>query len=164
MAKRLKNWDYSRKGAYFITICVDKMRCDFGYIRDGVPVLSLIGSQVNALWLEIPGHHGNVELGEYIVMPNHFHGLVFILEGADFDARPNQFGKPVSRSISVIVGGFKSAVTRWCNENGLGFAWQRGFHDSIIRDERHLQNVRNYIVENPAKWDGDKGDHPEFLE
>lgn len=162
MAKRLLNWDYSRQGAYFITICVKNMRCDLGAIENAQPVLSTIGKKVEDFWLELSKHAPNAVAGEYVIMPNHFHGIVYIVEGPLFDINKNIFGMPISGSVSVIIGGFKAAVKKWCGENGLDFEWKRSFHDSIIRNEQHHQNVLRYIENNPIKWEIDKGEHPDF--
>ena len=140
------------------------MRWDLGGIQNGQITLTPVGVKIDQCWNEIPEHHPHAEIWDYVIMPNHFHGIIYIKEGATSDERMNQFSKPVSGSISVIINGFKAAVKRWCNQNGVDFTWKPRFHDSIIRDERHFTNVRNYIARNPSKWEEDKGEHLEFEE
>ena len=184
---RLKGYDYSQAGLYFITICCQSRNCLFGEIstvamsdvgtRQGVS-LTTIGQIANEYWLEIPQHFPNVVLHEHIVMPNHVHGVIEITGVAIHDdmsapvvvgtshgmslqqppqPNQNQFGKPISGSISIIVNQYKSSVKRWCNKNGHDyFKWQSRFHDHIIRNEQSYQNISEYIINNPVKWKDDK--------
>lgn len=188
---RLKGYDYSQEGLYFITICVQDRACLFGKIANGKMALNDVGIIAENFWSEIPGHFPHAELHEYIIMPNHVHGIIEIIEKQHGvpDMRPshgvalpdnnditvgtshgmsqsngmsqppniNQFGKPVSGSVSVIINQYKSSVKRWCNKNGHPyFQWQSRFHDHVIRDEQSHQRISDYIVNNPAKWADDK--------
>jgi len=175
---RLKDWDYSQPGWYYVTIVVKGRRCDFGRIAlDGVD-LSDLGRAADACWREIPQHHEDVGLDEYVVMPNHVHGIVRINEksprvvGRDVQLNvptgdtvslnahsgntSKHIGKTISPSkgsLSVVIRTFKAAVTTWARTNGQEeFAWQGRFHDHIIRDEDDLYRIRTYIRNNPLKW------------
>ena len=167
---RLQTWDYSSNGAYFITICTAKRHHYFGEMINGEMQLSEIGKMANQCWLEIPEHFQFVSLDAFVVMPNHLHGII-IIDKPDNDGRvvdgsvvetghaPSLRERPRNlkkNSISAMVGSFKSAVTKWCNENNLSFGWQTRFHDHIIRDKDEFHRIRNYIINNPANWNKDK--------
>jgi REP element-mobilizing transposase RayT len=172
---RLKKYDYSQEGAYFVTICTKEKECIFGNIKDEVVRLSELGKIVKKEWENIPTRFPKVELDEFIIMPNHIHGIIIISEvGATLavahfmarDARHN-FTKKVGASptptIGYIVGSFKSiCVNRWLNYiagNNLdivGKFWQRNYYEHIIRKEKELTEIREYIINNPLKWELDK--------
>jgi REP element-mobilizing transposase RayT len=158
---RLKNYDYSREGAYFITICTKERECFFGKISAGKLILNDIGTIAERYLKEIPDHFPHVDMGEMIVMPNHIHCiLVFKSYPAVVGARhvvplqrQNQFSKPFTGSVSVVIQQFKSSVKRWCNQNDHKyFHWQSRFYDHIIRDDKSFQRIVNYIKSNPSKW------------
>jgi len=174
---RLPEYDYSKIGGYFITLCIREKECLLGEIVDGNMVLNDIGKIVDKYWNEIPEHFPHVELDEYIVMPNHVHGIVMITTDVRGDKRINvgarhavplqsrvhtitseQFGKPVTGSIPTIVRSFKSAVTKRINElrrmAGIPI-WQRNLYEHVIRGEWDLNRIRKYIINNPANWDTD---------
>ncbi|MFW0716996.1 transposase [Pedobacter sp. N23S346] len=173
---RLQNWDYSRDGKYFITICTKDRLHHFGKIINGEMILSNIGVIANLMWYEIKNHHKNIELGEFIVMPNHMHGIIILDNNANFDKEvqtehalslapstppaksPGQqrFQNQGKNTVSSIIGSYKSAVTKYCNRLGFEFGWQTRFYDHIIRDGRAFENISNYIINNPEKWDIDK--------
>jgi putative transposase len=160
---RLKDYDYSRAGAYFVTICSWNKECIFGDIVDREIRLNEFGQIVKKEWLQTGDVRQNVKLGEFIVMPNHVHG---ILEIADYGRgtlqrapTKEQFGKPVSNSIPTIIRLFKSATTKqiniFCNTPGIP-VWQRNYYEHIIRNEKELYTIREYIRNNPFKWDLDE--------
>ena len=165
---RLKHWDYSSCGAYYVTICTKNRGKFFGEIINGKMVLSEIGEIVEKCWMEIPKHYPNVTLDEFVIMPDHLHGLIFIdnsfsvetCHGMSLQMRIrkyNEFSRPVSQSLSMIINHLKSATKRWCNKNGFhNFAWQSRFHESIVRNEKHLYVIRKYIINNPLKFEFDK--------
>lgn len=163
---RLQNWDYSSEGFYFITICTYKRMPYFGEIINGKMKLSEIGVVVQKYWHEIPMHYKNILLDEFTIMPNHIHGVLIVnfkmpVETCHGMSLPstNAFSKPISGSISIIINQFKSAVKRHCNRNNHpNFQWQSRFYESIIRNEEQLNNVRNYIIQNPIKWKFDRND------
>ncbi|NBG67375.1 transposase [Acidiluteibacter ferrifornacis] len=177
---RLKNWDYGSDAAYFITICTKDRIHFFGEIENGKMQVTSAGAIAHVLWHEIKNHAKNVELGEFVVMPNHVHGIL-ILQGNDKyltddrrdvarnvstnvptdNATPkttqiknDQMAtiSPSSNTISSIIRSYKSAVTKYCNRLELPMAWQPRFHDHIIRNDESFQRITAYIINNPAKW------------
>jgi REP element-mobilizing transposase RayT len=147
------------------------MECVLSRITYGKVVLTGIGNIAKRLWLEIPEHFKNVELDEFIIMPNHMHGIVIInnvetCHGMSLqkNSNVNKFSKPISGSLAMIINQYKSSVARICRKNGYNkFAWQPRFYDHIIRNEKLLQKIREYIHNNPLKWDVDEN-NPDFLE
>ncbi len=173
---RLQNWDYGSDAAYFITICTKDREHYFGEIQKGKMQVSPAGAIAHALWFEIKNHAKNIELGEFVVMPNHVHGIL-ILDGNNDIANigrdvacnvptetetPNQKNEqmtaisPKSNTISSIIRSYKSAVTKYCNRLELTFAWQPRFHDHIIRNDESFHRISEYIKNNPANWHEDK--------
>jgi putative transposase len=156
---RLKDYDYSQAGAYFITICTDKKECVLGNVIDGEMVLNDYGRVIEREWLRIPDIRPGVELDEFVIMPNHMHGIVVIAE-ANVGAtnQPPLPKGPTSKAIGTIVGAFKAAVTRRINAlRGAPHTpvWQRNYYEHVIRDEDDLNRRREYIVSNPLHWDSD---------
>ena len=155
---RKQDADYSAEGWYFITICTKEMECFFGEIDKGVFHANEIGKQANTFWKEIPEHFPMVELGEFIIMPNHIHGIIGIVRPSvrtchGMSPHKNQFSKPIPGSISTIIGQFKSTLTRWCRTNEFyHFAWQSRFYDHIIRNDASFDRITEYIKNNPANW------------
>ena len=158
---RLPFWDYRQAGAYAVTICSADRACVFGSIREGRMELTKLGGLVEAAWREIPQHYSNVELDVHAVMPNHFHGILLILDGPilrhDADVERN-FGNIQAKSRSSIIRAFKAGVTRDVGKT----IWQSGFHEHIIRDEEDLWNHKLYIDNNPAQWEFDR-ENPDFV-
>ncbi|RXQ88835.1 transposase [Ancylomarina salipaludis] len=180
---RLRNFDYSSQAWYFITICTKNRKHTLGKIEDGKMHLSAIGEQAYLYWNKIPQHFPHIELGEFIIMPNHIHGIIDIVHPHHSQVRSshdlphpeekekkhgasqqnniamqtNQFGKTIAGSLSAIIGQFKSSLTRWSRKNGHeDFAWQGRFHDHIIRNEGAFQRISDYIKNNPANWHKNK--------
>ena len=163
---RLKGYDYATEGAYFLTICTHEKNCFFGSIVNSEMVLSQAGQIAQSCWLEIPVHFPHVELDYFVIMPNHIHGIITI-GAAEKSHIPKSeklaenYGsstpKGTSKAVGTIVRGFKIGVTKWfrLNSNVLN-VWQRNYHDHIIRDERSLTGIREYIQNNPLQWDIDK--------
>jgi REP element-mobilizing transposase RayT len=153
---RLPDYDYRAAGAYFVTIVTREGECLLGEVMDEAVQLSPPGEIVRDCWLAIPDHFATVTCGEYVVMPNHLHGILWLAGPPDSDDPPKrEYGKPIAGSLSTIVGLFKSASTRQINqvrETPGEKVWHRGFHDSIIRNERQLAATRAYILNNPLKW------------
>ena len=164
---RLKDYDYSQDGYYFVTICTENKTEYFGEIIDGKMVLNEMGKIVNQCWLEIPEHFPDVSLDEHIIMPNHLHGIIAIennnrvVGNENFRSLRGWHGAK-SRSLSSIIRGLKIGVTKWCHQNNCEFQWQKSFYDHIIRNEKELDKIRKYIFENPPKWEPDKN-NPENL-
>lgn len=158
---RLEHYDYTAPGKYFITICTFEKRELFGYIIDRHVKINDFGRIVHDCWVNIPNHFDGCRLDEFIVMPNHIHGIIEICRRGTACHAPTmeQFGKPVSGSIPTIVRSFKSAVTKRINEYqkiSNQHIWQRNFHDHIIRNNADLNRIRKYIRNNPLKWGIDK--------
>lgn len=165
---RLTNYDYSLAGAYFITINAYQREALFGEVVDGVIMLNDLGDIVVAAWELTPVIRPNVELDEFVVMPNHFHVILFIHEidppivgatrGSPLPKSNNPRG-PAPDSLGAIIAGFKSAATKRINTHrdhpGLP-VWQRNYHDKIIRNDRHLHATRTYIQNNPQNWHDDE--------
>ncbi|MEZ4827833.1 MAG: transposase [Bacteroidia bacterium] len=206
-------WDYRWKGAYFITICTKNRLHYFGEIENGKMVLSNAGVLADVFWHEIKNHAQNIALGEFVVMPNHIHGILILngdgnsgitsessessesvetthalsLQSSQKPSQkpsqksspqpiepespteiehPIEFEQPKTigqqrfqnqgkNSVSAIIGGYKSAVTKHANRLGIDFAWQPRFHDRIIRDAAAFERISNYIINNPINWDND---------
>ena len=144
---RLKDWDYSSCGYYYVTICTKDKVCLFGEViksSEGLGAsvkLSQIGEIVENFWRGIPEYYNNIELDECIMMPNHIHGIIAITE-----ERKNI-------TLGHIINQFKGLCTKNIREFGnRNFTWQPRFHDHIIRGEKDLERIRQYIYENPLKW------------
>ena len=176
---RLRRYDYSEAGAYFVTLCAQDRRCLFGRITQGQARLNEAGAIVRQCWHDIPFHFPRVELDCFVVMPNHIHGIIALpytpadaathprrgavsetRRGAACRAhRKEQFGRPTPGSIPTIIRSFKSAATKRVNElrqTPGATLWQRNYWERVIRDERELNLVREYILNNPAQWELDK--------
>jgi hypothetical protein len=205
---RYQGYDYSQNGFYFITICTKNRKMFFGNVKNEKIKLSDIGLIANKFWLEIPNHFPFVILDEYVIMPDHIHGIIKInnnpanvgtghcpvlannsanvgtghcpvldiFPGKGFSVfltRTGQcpvptgeypvvekakFGSVKSGSLSIIIGSYKSVVTKNVNRkiSNYNFAWQSRFHDRIIRNDEELNRARQYIINNPLKWGLDK--------
>jgi len=187
---RLQDWDYAGEGAYFVTICTHERLCLFGEAVDGEIRLNEYGQIARACWEEIPLHFSHAQSDVFVVMPNHVHGIIILatpvgarhavpLQGhavpLQWHAVPLQnavplhgqnggFGKPVPGSIPTIIRSFKSAVTKRVNAlrdvPGVP-VWQRNYYEHIIRNERELTRISEYIMGNPANWETDDN-NPDF--
>lgn len=168
---RLKGYDYSNPGAYFVTACAWNRECIFGEIIDGKLKLHELGKVVHREWMRTGDIRQNTELDEFIVMPNHFHGILVINNCMNVSRRgvlrrgvlqyaPTNAGlRSPSQTIGAIIRGFKSAVTKSINllRNTPGIpVWQRNYFEHIIRDEKELFRIRKYIHLNPVQWDIDE--------
>lgn len=127
---RLKEYDYSEKGYYYITICTYNREEIFGIIEQNNMILNECGAIAKRLWLKITNHFPNIELDEYIVMPNHIHGIIIINNpvGTGHALYSNKNTK--NNNLSVIIGSYKSAAAKQINQlNNNSLRWQRSFHD-----------------------------------
>lgn len=167
---RLKGYDYGSHGLYFITICTKNKINYFGEIveSDSYPILNrnesdsyptlrqtTIGKIAHEFWQQIPQHFPFVELDEFVIMPNHVHGILFFNKPNKDDWTPNQFG-PQSQNLASVVRAYKSSVKRHANQNNINFEWQSSYYDRIIRDYNEFTNVQQYIINNPDKWKADE--------
>lgn len=119
--------------------------------------LSNIGNTAAVMLQSIPAKRKEVELDEFIIMPNHVHCILDITQGNFSWENANQFGKPVANSISVIVNQYKGEVKKWCNKNAFpDFNWQPKFYDHVIKSDEEYWNIKNYIINNPQNWNDDR--------
>ncbi|MCL6258049.1 transposase [Aquiflexum sp. TKW24L] len=180
---RLQHWDYGANGAYFITICTQDRQCFFGDIAGNPQSMKLntIGQLAEQFWMEIPNHFPFVELGNFVVMPNHVHGILIIdrgetpMEKTPIVETPNlgvSTGPPPTPSpspshggkndkwnpgtIGVIINQYKRMVTIHARKIHADFGWQSRFHDHIIRNAQSFETIQSYIETNPLNWEKDK--------
>ena len=185
---RLQNWDYGSNGAYFVTICTQHRECYFGdiVVRDAINrvcttginhvctmELSEIGKLAEQYWMEIPNHFPFVELGNFVVMPNHVHGILIInkmgdnvetrliaslqSESSETNGGITGDNNPMlNQNISRIIRWYKGRCSFEMRKIHADFGWQSRFHDHIIRNAQSFENIQNYIADNPMKWNADK--------
>lgn len=165
---RLINYDYSQQGMYFVTICTKNREELFGEIVNGKMVLNNVGNISQKCWMEIPNRFSNIHLDEFIIMPNHIHGIIEIINSLDINVwNAHVRSKNTNRSkmlLSKSIQGFKSSVTRkilYPEQERIyafptKFAWQKSFYDHIIRNEIELNKIREYVFNNPQNWKQDK--------
>ena len=186
---RLKGYDYSHTGAYFVTICTQSREYMFGEIADGDMVLNDAGQMIEKWWNKLSQKYGDVWIDTYVVMLNHFHGIITITTntvGANPCIRPDETnpcirpntGDHVTRGenitgenmvsplqgLGIYISWFKRMSTneyiRGVKQRGWspfpGKLWQRNYYDHIIRNESELERIREYIVNNPLKWESDR--------
>lgn len=174
---RLKGYNYTLPGIYFITICTYQRECLFGEIVDGEMQLNDMGKVVRSHWLKLPSHHSHLRLDTFIIMPNHLHGILELTNhhgvGAGLadqlsiktinlstkPAHPSPPLPPKFRSLTEIIRGFKTFSARHINRmrkaSGVP-VWQRNYYEHIIRNEEALQNIQIYIENNPQSWQQDQ--------
>lgn len=175
---RLKGYDYSQSGFYFITICCYQRECLFGDIINSQIILNNFGELVKKEWLKSAEIRKEIKLGEFVIMPNHFHGIVIINQknnnynhvhtndvGAngrsplqEIQSSPQQISmKP--KSLSSLIAGFKSATTKKINiirDTPKTPVWQRNYYDHIIRNDQSLERIREYVQNNHLSWENDQ--------
>jgi len=183
---RLEDYDYSSEGAYFVTMCTQNSECLFGEIVNGQMILNEYGKIVQQCWNDLPIHYDNIALDAYVIMPDHFHGIILITDNVDNvgaihelprqrqdelprqrqDELPRQRQDELPRQrqqqqqrrkmlLPKIVGRFKMNSAKKINQmrNTPGISvWQRNYYEHIIHDEKSLQNIRKYIINNPLQW------------
>ncbi|MES2650015.1 MAG: transposase [Bacteroidota bacterium] len=160
-------WNYGWNGAYFITICTKNRLHYFGAVENRKMNLANCGVLADVCWQEIPNHSKYVELGAFVVMPNHIHGILILDNPAvetlhatslrpQSPSNPMADISPMAGTVSTIIRSYKSAVTRHAHRLGFAFDWQTRFHDHIIRNDAEFQRINDYIENNPYNWPGDK--------
>jgi len=159
---RLQGYDYTQAGVYFVTICTQSCACLFGEAADGEMRLNDAGQMVEQWWGKLNNKFPGLETDEYVVMPNHFHGIIIIV-GADLRVCPNP-GAHTGAPLPQIVQWLKTMTTNeyirrvksdeWHPFSGK--LWQRNYFDHIIRNEESLNRIREYIMNNPAQWEFDR--------
>ena len=152
---RLKNYDYTRKGLYFVTICTEKRAHYFGQIQNKQMELSEIGQIASESFENIPNFYPHIEVVTQVVMPNHVHGLLWFKEGEDRDIQVSTFQHVIPKSLSVVINQYKGAVTKYANQHEIAFIWQARFHDSIVWEESEAETIIRYIEQNPENWEND---------
>lgn len=168
---RLPRFDYSSPGAYFVTICAHHKECIFGDVENGDVVLNEIGEMVRNRLLASADMCSEIEIDEFMIMPNHLHLIVWIVRACATRPcikRPRELSNmdrgawhaPVRkpRSLSSFVGLFKSKTTsiyRKISNDSDSALWQRNYYERVIRNENELFAIRKYIIENPLKWEND---------
>ena len=184
---RLRDFDYSSAGAYFVTVCVQNRECLFGRLVADRIDLNMVGEMIRETWLQIPQRYPGTNVDVHVTMPNHFHGIIYINVGAppcgcpslglsgkghpqggaptlslSKDARPREADPTLS--LPDIVHRFKSLATARYRDGVLrnnwtpypGRLWQRNYYEHVIRNEGDLNHIRQYIADNPLKWDSDE--------
>lgn len=169
---RIVEYDYSQNGYYFVTVCVQNREERFGEIKNEAIVLNKCGEIVEQQWLWLEQHFPYIRSDEFVVMPNHFHGILVIDYKDDLMndlRRDNPRIVPTTdyhrrhNLLSKTMNAFKTTSSKLIHRAGLtDFAWQRSFYDHIIHDETGLEKIREYIRNNPLQWELDK-DNPENL-
>jgi len=154
---RLGGYDYGEAGFYFITICTQGRVQWLGRVVEGEMHVGAAGSIVQAEWDALPRRFPGLELDQFVVMPNHVHGVVRMCDKVEYhnqSRRANPHSKP---TVSAIVKTLKGATAYRIRASAVAgeFGWQKSFYDSIVRDEEMLNEVRNYIVNNPSCWEED---------
>jgi len=175
---RLKDYDYAQEGAYFVTIVTQERRCLFGEIKDGKLALNDAGRMIQRWYVELVNKFTDIRCDAFVCMPNHTH-FIIVNVGADLCVRPNDMSVSISGEKGAPVSGEKGAhagaplpgVVQWfktmtTNEylRGVkqfewppfpGKLWQRNYFEHIIRNDKSLNHIRQYILENPARWPED---------
>jgi REP element-mobilizing transposase RayT len=183
---RLQTYDYARPGGYFVTICTQDWKCLFGTVVDEEMRLNPAGEMIQRVWHTLPGLFSNVHLDAFVVMPNHVHGIVILIESKTTDTNPT-VGAPLvgapdvdnatdragtrpaptnsdTASLGDVVGAFKSITTNGYidgvkHRGWMPFArrlWQRNYWEHVIRVGNEGDRIRRYIDENPARWQEDR--------
>ena len=157
---RLRGYDYTRAGAYFVTVCAQDRECRFGAIVDGCMQANAAGEMVIAAWLDLPARFPSLQLDAWVLMPNHWHGIVVLRAETTTASEPPTLGTVLGAFKSITTAAYARAVEaqRWPPFRAR--LWQRGFHDQCVRDDAALMRIRQYIANNPARWAMDS-EHPE---
>lgn len=158
-SNRLTGYDYAQPGAYFITLCSYRRKPIFGVISDGQMILSKCGETVEGEWLRTGLLRAYLELDCFVVMPNHFHAIVLFNNAWDERIEPIERTRRQKGELGSVIAGFKASVTRRIHANALLSGhpvWQRNYYDHIIRGEEEYDKIREYIVNNPLKWELDR--------
>ena len=183
-SSRLCGYDYAQPGAYFITICTHHRACLFGDVVHGEMQLSNCGRILSQEWIRTGDIRENVELDMFVIMPNHFHGILLVVEEGTSTAHYARTWAPVvdkavgatcrspipkgpaPGSIAAVIAGLKSATAKRINHlrrTPGTRVWQRGYYEHVIRNESDLHEIRQYVVNNPPKWELDE-ENPLYLQ
>lgn len=159
---RLREFDYSSSGGYFVTTCVQNRECLFGNIFNGVMALNDAGMLVESVWNGLTEHFPSIGFDAFVVMPNHVHFIVtIVVPGEDEDdgaAQENRATQGCAPTLAQVVGAFKSIsaaqVNSLLSRTGQPL-WQRNYYERVVRNEAELNGFRDYIIHNPLKWEDD---------
>ena len=157
---RHEGYDYTKAGAYFVTICERFGRCIFGQIVDQEMILNPLGKVVAKCLFEFGERHPEIWIDVFVIMPNHVHILIWLkpnpeqIDEMATRSKERTFGDAVPGSLSALIGGYKNSVTQQAINQGLipKSFWQDNFHDHIVRGNQELERIRSYIVTNPNRW------------
>jgi len=163
---RLAGYDYAAPGAYFITICVHDRNNEFGIVAGEMMELNEYGSIIEQQWKWLFDQYDYLQIDEYCVMPNHFHGIIWIIapvgdrvsvgNGRDRSLRDRSQRDIKIKPIPEFIGAFKTTSSKLIHRAGNEqFKWQKSYYDVIIRDDESLQRIREYIRDNPKHWSMD---------
>ena len=177
-SNRLKGYDYSSEGAYFITICAKDRECLFGEIINEKIVLNDLGKIAFDEWQKTEKIRQNILIDEFVIMPNHLHGILIVNKkilpskkcisvntnctvetncNLSLQSQQPQKQHGTSQTIGSIVRGVKIGITKYARKNtNIHIVWQPNYYDRIIRNEDELNRIREYILQNPAKWKNDR--------
>jgi REP element-mobilizing transposase RayT len=150
---RLRNFDYTSNGAYFVTICTQNRACILGEVADQSVALTISGRIVDQHWRAIPTNFPNVTLDMHIVMPNHIHGIIVLQR-----FKQVELVNSATPGLGDIVRAFKARVTIETRRSTGNLAvpiWQRNYYEHVIRSDEELNRIRQYITDNPSNWDVD---------
>ena len=164
---RLKGYDYSQAGAYFVTICTQHRECLFGVVENGRVVLNEAGKLIEKWIGALASKFPDIECNPFVVMPNHVHFIIHNV-GTDRCLCPNNDGEHTGSPLPRVLQWFKTMTTneyiRGVKQNHFpefsGKLWQRNYYEHIVRDENELMKIREYIINNPLKWETDRN-HPD---
>lgn len=154
---RLKGFNYANEGVYFVTVSVKSREISFSKIEEHTVKLTSFGKIIEDEWLRTTEIRTGVTLGAYVIMPDHFHALLLLHSDSvgahsyaplKVDSFRNSFGLQ-KRNLSSLIRGFKGACTKRIRQFNPKFAWQRSFHDRIVRDQNELERIEDYIINNP---------------
>lgn len=159
---RLKGFDYSSDRFYFVTICVQDMRCQLGHVSDGQMHLNEYGQIAQRQWLWLAEQYPYVDLYEFVIMPNHMHGIIEI-DSRQIPASVGEVSEPpLQKPMKIkplyeLMGAYKTTSSKLIHCAGLSdFKWQRTFHDHIIRNMADFGRIAAYIDNNPQRWTEDR--------
>jgi REP element-mobilizing transposase RayT len=163
---RLQNYDYAHRGIYYVTVCTYNRAHLFGRVENGIMMPNKYGEIAQNEWRRMTDLRQNIVLPEFVVMPNHIHGIIQILCSNTSAVGIDRFQNQGKNTLSSILGSYKSAVSKAIHDMGFWEEiWQRNYYERIVRDESDMEHVQTYIRDNPKNWSSDnfnKSPKPHF--
>ncbi|WP_454800947.1 transposase [Mucilaginibacter phyllosphaerae] len=152
----MEGWDYGSHALYFVTICTKDRTPYFGVIEKDKQDTAFLNTNpiadiAHINWLTIPQFHPYIEVEQFVIMPDHVHGILFINKPDKVTWELNKAGGQ-SKNLASVVRGYKSSVKQYAMLNNIEFSWQPGYYDRVIRNEKELANIQQYIFDNPDNW------------